>query len=506
MVKILVGDSVERLKELPSNSVDSVVSDPPYGLGTPPPIADVLKAWLAGEAYHASGKGFMGAQWDSFVPGPEIWKEAYRVLKPGGHMVCFFGTRTYDIGCMAIRLAGFEPRDSISWLFGSGYPKSLNISKALDRSFAVEPTVVATRPLEGKAKYLKGGNYNGKSQENETLEFEITKGTSPEAVQWEGWGTALKPGQELIALVRKPFDGTLIENVMRWGTGGLNIGACRVGKEGGTRKGSKPTGKGHGIYGAGLHGNCKIESTGTGRWPANVCHDGSDEVVGDFPFTKSGKLEPHHYMKASENRSMSGPNQGRHPRQSSFGDAGSSSRFFYCAKASKTDRDRGLDNYRSHSASERSGGRKADSAGINNPRAGTRTEGRNPHPTVKPTALMQWLCRLVTPPGGVVLDPFMGSGSTGVAASLEGFQFIGCDISEEYAAIAAQTVESDLEDIRAEREATRKKSSTIFSLLGRLNKAKAMTTLDEHSQEKKACGREGCAPPPTKPNSKYITI
>ena len=623
MIRILVGDSVQRLKELDSNSVDSVVCDPPYGLGTPPPIEDVLRAWLAGEVYHAKGTGFMANEWDSFVPGPEIWKEAFRVLKPGGHLLSFFGTRTYDVGCMAIRLAGFEPRDCISWLYGclsddteilvdgewrpyveatkgrltacydiesdaitwlpieelfvyrikdtafrihssdtdqivsgdhrciveghgirsfirardlasehevnvpvldelarhfqgtrstlariepiiydgivwcvkvptgafvarrngkifvtgnSGFPKSLNIAKAIDKSLGVEPTVVSSPPLLGKAKYLQNG-WNGDSRERETLEHENTKGTSPEAAQWDGWGTALKPGQELIVMARKPFDGPLFENVMRWGTGAINIDACRVGHDGGTRKGTVPTGKGHGIYGAGLHGNCEIESTGKGRWPANVCHDGSDEIVGDFPITKSGKLEPHHYMKPSENRSMSGPNQGRHPRQSSYGDEGSAARFFYCAKASKVDRDRGLENRAMASASERAGGRKEDSAGINNPRAGTRTEGRNSHPCVKSTALMQWLCRLVTPPGGTVLDPYMGSGSTGVAAHLEGFHFIGCELSEEYADIAEARIRSVADDVRSEveglkndRRESKKKSASIFSMLGELAK------------------------------------
>ena len=344
---------------LADNSIDAVVTDPPYGLSKQPDMNEVLRHWLNGDDYVHTGGGFMGKTWDSFVPGPSIWKEVFRVLKPGGHLLAFFGTRTYDLGTLAIRLAGFEIRDQIDWVYGSGFPKSLDVSKA----------------------------------------------TGDE--QWQGWGTALKPAHEPICVARKPLAGTVAENILQFGTGGMNIDDCRVGDE---VRINQPAGNsnnpltamGPGVSGGfGMSNNSEPKEV-IGRFPANFIHDGSDEVISLFP--------------------------------------GGSERFFYYAKASKSDRDEGVLLAKTTAAEMTD--REPDTDGLNSPRAGAgRTSGaRNNHPTVKPTALMQWLVRLVTPPGGKVLDPFTGSGSTGKACAIEGFDFIGFEMDPHYCEIAKQRI------------------------------------------------------------------
>ena len=313
---------------LAENSVDAIVTDPPYGLSKQPNIREVLKHWLAGDDYEATGGGFMGKKWDSFVPGPLTWEAAFRALKPGGYIACFAGSRTVDLMSTSLRLGGFEVVDMCHWLYGSGFPKSMDISKAIE----------AHKSKNSGVWEVHGGSY----------------GLS----EWEGWGTALKPAHEPIIIARKPLDGTYANNILAHGVGGLNIDACRNGE----------------------------------RWPGNVMHDG---CLPD-PMDK----------------------------------------YFYCAKASSADREAGLKLMKLQTTASVTE-RDADSVGHNNPRAGTRGADRaNIHPTVKPTELMRWLCRLITPPGGTVLDPFTGSGSTGRGAVLEGFTFIGFELSEEYAAIA----------------------------------------------------------------------
>ena len=333
MSNLINGDCLTVMRGMADNSVDSIVTDPPYGLS------------------------FMGKKWDHNVPSVEIWAECLRVLKPGGHLLSFGGSRTYHRLTCAIEDAGFEIRDQIMWVYGSGFPKSHNLTG-----------------------------------------------------DWQGWGTALKPAHEPICVARKPLVGTVAANVLAHGTGALNIDGCRVGTvaanvlahgtgalnidgcrvgtEGGTtRSGQAPYAE------SGWRTGHEVVALNAGRWPANVIHDGSDEVLAGFP-DRPG---------ATSNSTGKSTWFAGQPTETAlgYGDTGSAARFFYCAKASKPDRDEG-----------------------------------NNHPTVKPTDLMRYLCRLVTPPGGVVLDPFMGSGSTGKAAKLEGFGFVGIELDENYVEIA----------------------------------------------------------------------
>lgn len=398
------GDCIEAMRAMPDNSVDAIVTDPPYGLS------------------------FMGKKWDYDVPAVEVWAECLRVLKPGGHLLAFAGTRTQHRMAVRIEDAGFEIRDMIAWVYGSGFPKSLDVSKAIDKARddssdilrvttfmadAAERASITRADVDAHMGTSDMGGWwlsrlqhrcqcpkwdqwlqlkvllsLGDEMDAEVWRLDGRKGTPgneredrevsgpagnevyqptqrvlnpgtpvlESARQWQGWGTALKPALEPITVARKPLVGTVAANVLEHGTGALNIDGARL--------------------------ECQ-------RWPANLIHDGSEEVIEAFP------QAPGQIAKAS------------------ISDAGSAARFFYCAKASRSDRG-----------------------------------AENIHPTVKPTDLMRYLCRLVTPPGGLVLDPFMGSGSTGKAALLEGFRFIGCELSAEYAAIAeariGQAVGSDL--------------------------------------------------------------
>jgi DNA modification methylase len=422
---LLHGDCLDLLQTLDADSIDAIVTDPPYGLS------------------------FMGKRWDYDVPSEGIWRECLRVLKPGGHLLAFAGTRTQHRMAVRIEDAGFEIRDMIAWVYGSGFPKSLDVSKAIDKMGGVHPNwqpeqyeraVEASgfthadvdRHLGLKASscywsrtdhrrctplyehWLKARNFLGLDDnfasvagqvEREVIghrdmgfapgtsavygeysgDTRITAPATDAAREWQGWGTALKPALEPITVARKPLEGTVAANVMAYGTGGLNIDGCRVAGEPvpvfATSGGQK--------FDITTH-NQNVRRVGTsdaGRWPANLIHDGSEEVLAGFP---------------SE-----------------------TNRFFYVPKASKKDRDEGLGG---------GGGWSKDAdKNPNLPRA-------NVHPTVKPTDLMRYLCRLVTPPGGTVLDPFMGSGSTGKAARLEGFQFIGIERDADYFQIAQRRI------------------------------------------------------------------
>jgi site-specific DNA-methyltransferase (adenine-specific) len=378
------GDCLEVLRSMPDGSVDAIVTDPPYGLS------------------------FMGKKWDYDAPSVEIWVECLRVLKPGGHLLAFAGTRTQHRMAVRIEDAGFEIRDMIAWVYGSGFPKSLDVSKAIDRAAGAEREVVGRAAGTGKQNPAWNGTAQGRAENSLKPEYDLTAPATPEAQQWAGWGTALKPALEPITMARKPLAGTVAANVLEHGTGALNVDGCRVeAVEGRPLIISHGDGFGSGehvtAYGNGLSGSRHGGTTTTGRWPANLIHDGSDEVVGLFPVTTSGAGNKNTGNR--DNGQTIGNGLGAGNGNGIGGDSGSAARFFYCAKASKADRDEG-----------------------------------NNHPTVKPTDLMRYLCRLVTPPGGIVLDPFMGSGSTGKAAVLEGFRFIGIERDPQYIKIARARV------------------------------------------------------------------
>ena len=341
---LYLGDCLEVMRDMPDGSVDSIVTDPPYGLK------------------------FMNRHWDYDVPSIEVWQECLRVLKPGGHLLAFASTRTQHRMAVRIEDAGFEIRDMIAWIYGSGFPKSLDVSKAIDKEAGAEREVIGQRDTQTGSD--KATNWKCSSPRI----MDVTAPATDAARQWQGWGTALKPALEPLTVARKPLIGTVAANVLEHGTGAINIDGCRIQGAGDVKpRGSskldtamnegwaRPYMRDRALVAAREAAAYERANT-QGRWPANIIHDGGDETTGLL---------------------------------------GNAARFFYCAKASK--RDRGEDNH---------------------------------HPTVKPTDLMRYLCRLVTPVGGTVLDPFMGSGSTGKAAKLEGFGFIGIERELDYFEIA----------------------------------------------------------------------
>ena len=439
-----LGDCLDVLATLPDNSVDSIVTDPPYGLS------------------------FMGKKWDYDVPSVEVWAECLRVLKPGGHLLAFAGTRTQHRMAVRIEDAGFEIRDMIAWVYGSGFPKSLDVSKAIDKCNGetgrllkftewMRTTGLAARQINKITETNMGGHYlttasqpaipttalwailrphcgdvpewvdqlverieadrevigkrvgvdttkqsiacatSTQGLDKSTIrEFDITAPATDAARQWQGWGTALKPALEPITMARKPLSGTVAETVLQHGTGAINVDGCRVGDEVTT---SIPHGKSSDAFGIGQkRPTAGFKENPPGRWPANIIHDGSNEAALAL---KSG------------------------------------ARFFYTAKAGKDDRNDGCDAFDQRPA----GGMQ----GRNDGTLGTITLSKNHHPTVKPTMLMAYLCRLVTPPGGTVLDPFMGSGSTGKAATVNGFRFIGIERDPEYHKISQARISNQHE-------------------------------------------------------------
>ena len=416
---ILKGNCLDTLKTLPDCSVDSIVTDPPYELG------------------------FMGKSWDNsgIAYNQDLWAECLRVLKPGGHLLAFSGSRTYHRMVVAIEDSGFEIRDQIMWIYSSGFPKSHNVSKAIDKAAGAEREVVGSRPLTGNGKTMRSGFHQpdgtGAGETEKQDVFEFTAPATPAAKQWQGWGTALKPAHEPIVVARKPLIGTVAQNVLTYGTGAINIDGSRVGLlHGETKVGGFGNG---GIgFGGGDGKNVEWQENTQGRWPANVIHDGSDEVLAGFPITgpaKSGKREPN----GKKQTNAFGDYIGRPDVISGHDDnGGSAARFFYCAKASKSERNAGLEGLPERRESDRE---RDDGVGGDNPRNRTNEAKRNFHPTVKPLALMRYLIKLVTPPGGTVLDPFLGSGSTAVAAILEGFEWIGCEMTEDYFPIIEARVE-----------------------------------------------------------------
>lgn len=376
-VNLYAGDCREVMAALPAGSIDAIVTDPPYELG------------------------FMGKGWDKAGVAFDVatWRAALRVLKPGGHMVAFSGTRTYHRMACAIEDAGFEIRDMVAWTYGSGFPKSLDVSKAIDKAAGVERRVVGTEKVRDIRNGHGRGQGDGIHASNRDgpvyMERELTEPGSDEAAEWQGWGTALKPAQEPVCLARKPLsEGTVAANVLAHGTGALNIDACRVATDESTVWPNGPIG----YHGGGTGG---VGGGTTGRWPANLVHDGSEEVLAGFPETKSGSRKAGEYQPLGMYANAIGED-GKRPSgmeramPALDGDSGSAARFFYTAKADADDR------------------------------IGSK------HPTVKPVDLMRWLVRLVTPPGGTILDPFAGTGTTGEAAWREGFSAILIEREAEY--------------------------------------------------------------------------
>lgn len=373
--KLFQGDCLDEMKKLPDNSVDSIVTDPPYGLS------------------------FMGKKWDYDVPSVEIWLEAFRVLKPGGHLLSFGGTRTYHWMVVNIEDAGFEIRDQIQWLYGSGFPKSLNISKALDKEAGAERKVISSKSMPDIRGSSVNGEYQPLAKGKPSMQYDYTAPTTNEAKEWAGWGTALKPANEPIVLARKPLsEKTIAVNVLKWGTGALNIDKTRIGTE---ERFNPPTHKTN-TAAMGDFSMCNGEGPfTTGRFPANLI---LDETAAEMLDEQTGERPPGYRSNPStQSGSKFQSNLGVGER--GYTDTGGASRFFYVAKTSK--RERGKD---------------------------------NTHPTVKPIKLMSYLCRLITPPGGTVLDPFMGSGSTGLATLAEGFEFIGIEKEPAYFEIACKRI------------------------------------------------------------------
>ena len=454
---IINADCIEHMNTMPPDSVDSIVTDPPYHL-----TSIVKRFGKEGSApaqfgtdgaYARASRGFMGKEWDGgdIAFRTEVWEAALRVAKPGAYLLAFGGTRTFHRMAVAIEDAGWEIRDTVMWVYGSGFPKSHNVGKGIDKAAGAEREVLvgATSAPNGKLGGYKGERYKEKRQTPFGVvqdQPDITAPATEAARQWDGWGTALKPAWEPIIVARKPLDGTVAANVLAHGTGAMNIDGCRVGVDPSVDDmlrtvERKPRESQTWEQGSGFK-NEKNSRTGVpslGRWPANLIHDGSDEVVGLFP-VNAGAFAPVRRGHSGKSNGIYGDFAQKGDDGASYrGDTGSAARFFYCAKANKNDRNEGLEEFEDRK--KVFNGKTAlpspsnDVEGSVNEKFSTHPQ-KNHHPTVKPTALMRYLCKLVTCTDGIVLDPFCGSGSTGKAAILEGFRFIGIEKDPEYYKIA----------------------------------------------------------------------
>jgi len=472
MIRLHNHDCLEVIKTMIEDEVfvDSIVTDPPYELG------------------------FMGRSWDStgIAFQKETWELCFKVLKPGGHLLAFSGSRTYHRMAVAIEDAGFEIRDQVMWLYGSGFPKSMNVGKALDKKLGNERIKTGEKKTHSN-KGIKQSEQRtaiGAGAFGQEVDEDVTVGTT----EWEGWGTALKPAHEPLVLARKPLsEKSVVDNVLKHRTGGINIDECRVeyADENDRSGWHKTGGGGKGYQDSDTFKIRKItpeeikERTKDGRFPANVIHDGSDVVKDIFPKTGTkGKAKyPDTNPDFRDQGRQSKENMGidklsfgqtenvkrktvnRQPRKDDkvwtnnnsgmkslqytieYEDSGDASRYFYCAKTSKAERNQGLNNF--PIKNKKGGGGTSNNVWYEddvNSASGKfgseKAPSKNVHPTVKPIKLMKYLCRLITPKGGTVLDPFMGSGSTGMAAKEENFDFVGIEKEEEYFNIASARIES----------------------------------------------------------------
>jgi len=464
--KLYQGNMLDMLEAISPESIDSIVTDPPYGLTS---IVDRFGKEGSAPAKHGKdgsfarlSRGFMGKEWDGsgIEYNVDAWRKCYKVLKSGGYLLAFGGSRTFHRIACAIEDAGFEIRDTIMWLYGSGFPKSMNIGLALDKKNGIDNrtgNIKTDGGVGGGVRCFSDDNYVWKR------EYEERKAQN----EWSGWGTALKPAYEPVIVARKPFKGSCVDNVVKYGVGGINIDECRIElEEGYVFKETNRHSRQNNVFTADSCGfesenNHTASASPDGRFPANVIltYDETDfdEVCGGFPVGgKNGTIS-----KDYSNNALIYGKYNKTPAFEAYNDSGSASRYFYCAKASKKDRDEGLDGFEEKTTHELQG-RKPNSLGSimaddanhkgrnnpANPYAGAGMPKRNTHPTVKPTSLMQYLIRLVTPNGGTVLDPFNGSGSTGKAVMYEnaernkGYKYIGIELTEEYLPIAKARIEN----------------------------------------------------------------
>jgi DNA modification methylase len=508
--KVFHGSNLDVLPTLADNSIDAIVTDPPYELG------------------------FMGKSWDSsgIAYSVELWSECMRVLKPGGHLLAFGGSRTWHRLAVAIEDAGFEMRDSIAWLYGSGFPKSMDVSKAIDKvngegkrlekfiSFmkttklkpkeidealknaglisntsnraihyfnegqpqiptlamwqVIRPLIAevpewvdemvarieAEREVIGKKEWSNSANHFVPGNDHTSrVNLDITAPATPEAIKWQGWGTALKPAFEPVVVARKPFKGTVAGNVLEWGVGGLNIDGSRIGRAEGDNSsaGNRTATFGTQDTQSGGDGSGGWEQNSGGRWPANII---LDPYTAELLDEQSGESTSRIGKPRGTTKTGLFANSEFNKVGTEHNDSGGASRFFYVAKASKRDRNEGLEELDAVRHSDRE---MADGVGGDNPRNRTNEAKQNFHPTVKPTSLMRYLIKLVTPPNGTVLDPFTGSGSTGKAAILEGFNFVGIELTEDYLPIIKGRLEHAEATLNADAtEQEQEQKETLF--------------------------------------------
>ena len=416
MMRLHNGDCLNVLKMMIEDEVfvDSIVTDPPYELG------------------------FMGRSWDStgIAFQKKTWELCFKVLKPGGHLLAFSGSRTYHRMAVAIEDAGFEIRDQVMWLYGSGFPKSMNVGKALDKKLGNERESFGTKLK--KAGDMRGGNYV-KGGDYKSIEIEITKGNT----EWEGWGTALKPAHEPLVLARKPLsENSVVDNVLKHRTGGINIDECRVEGNDAKYPDTNPDFRDQGRQSKENMGIDKLSFGQTENVKRKKVVRKSRDENGVWTNDNSG-------MKAEGSEYADADPRGRFPSNVMHDGSGSikelfedKSKYFYCAKTSKAERNQGLDNFikKNKVFNGQSPNASKDMKGVE--QKFTTKPSANIHPTVKPIKLMKYLCRLITPKGGTILDPFMGSGSTGMAAKEENFDFVGIEKEEEYFNIASARIES----------------------------------------------------------------